>query len=161
MPNKEFNRLMKVSVMASQTASALVRTPLKRYQRGAGAGSAIATAVQAAPAAVIAPASAAARAFHCALLGVRNRSAPPFLILNTRRSRLKSIWVLLSLGKINGGLNAQVNLFRTSVSHTGKTPRRKQNIILKPPFGYHCGDCIIEGGFICFFSGLLVLKPSN
>lgn len=59
-----------------KTASALVRTPLKRYQRGAGAGSAIATAVQAAPAAVIAPASAAARAFHCALLGVRNSLDP-------------------------------------------------------------------------------------
>uniref|UniRef100_A0A5B6ZZ23 Autophagy-related protein 2 n=1 Tax=Davidia involucrata TaxID=16924 RepID=A0A5B6ZZ23_DAVIN len=40
-----------------KSASALVRTPLKRYQRGAGAGSALATAVQAAPAAVVAPAS--------------------------------------------------------------------------------------------------------
>ncbi|KAL6963999.1 hypothetical protein U1Q18_035005 [Sarracenia purpurea var. burkii] len=58
------------------TASALVRTPLKRYQRGAGAGSALATAVQAAPAAAIAPASAAARALHCALLGVRNSLDP-------------------------------------------------------------------------------------
>ncbi|XP_057488102.1 autophagy-related protein 2-like isoform X2 [Actinidia eriantha] len=59
-----------------KTASALVRTPLKRYQRGAGAGSAFASAVQAAPAAVIAPASATARALHCALLGVRNSLDP-------------------------------------------------------------------------------------
>lgn len=36
-------------------------------------GSALVTAVQATPAAAIAPASAAARALHCALLGVRNR----------------------------------------------------------------------------------------
>ena len=56
-----------------KTASALVRTPLKRYQRGAGAGSAIASAVQAAPAAASVPASATARALHYALLGVRNR----------------------------------------------------------------------------------------
>lgn len=55
-----------------KSASALVQTPLKRYQRGAGVGSALATAVQAAPVAAIAPASAAARAVHCALLGVRN-----------------------------------------------------------------------------------------
>ena len=46
---------------------------MKRYQRGAGAGSAIASAVQAAPAAAIVPASATARALHYALLGVRNR----------------------------------------------------------------------------------------
>lgn len=59
----------------SKSASALIRTPIKRYQRGAGMGSAFATAVQAAPAAAIAPASATARAVHCALLGVRNRSA--------------------------------------------------------------------------------------
>ncbi|XP_052191983.1 autophagy-related protein 2 [Diospyros lotus] len=59
-----------------KTASALVQTPFKRYQRGAGAGSALATAVKAAPAAVIAPASAAARAVHCALLGVRNSLDP-------------------------------------------------------------------------------------
>ncbi|XP_034681405.1 autophagy-related protein 2 isoform X10 [Vitis riparia] len=55
-----------------RSASALVQTPLKKYQRGAGAGSALATAVQAAPAAAIAPASGLARAVHCALLGVRN-----------------------------------------------------------------------------------------
>lgn len=59
----------------SKSASALIRTPIKRYQRGVGMGSAFATAVQAAPAAAIAPASATARAVHCALLGVRNRSA--------------------------------------------------------------------------------------
>ncbi|XP_060168251.1 autophagy-related protein 2 isoform X1 [Lycium barbarum] len=56
----------------SKSASALIRTPIKRYQRGAGMGTAFATAVQAAPAAAIAPASATARAVHCALLGVRN-----------------------------------------------------------------------------------------
>ncbi|KAL3814219.1 hypothetical protein ACJIZ3_015487 [Penstemon smallii] len=55
-----------------KSASALVQTPLKRYQHGAGMGSALTTAAQAAPAAAIAPASAAARAMHCALLGFRN-----------------------------------------------------------------------------------------
>lgn len=59
-----------------KSASALVQTPLKKYQRGAGVGSALATAVQAAPAAAIAPASAAARAMHFALLGVRNSLDP-------------------------------------------------------------------------------------
>nr|DAD41239.1 TPA_asm: hypothetical protein HUJ06_015562 [Nelumbo nucifera] len=59
-----------------KTASALVGTPMKTYQRGAGAASALATAVCAAPAAAIAPASAAARAVHCALLGVRNSLDP-------------------------------------------------------------------------------------
>ncbi|CAK9181246.1 unnamed protein product [Ilex paraguariensis] len=59
-----------------KSASALVRTPLKRYQRGAGVGSALASAVQAAPAAAVAPASAAARALHYALLGVRNSLDP-------------------------------------------------------------------------------------
>ncbi|KAK3036478.1 hypothetical protein RJ639_030825 [Escallonia herrerae] len=58
-----------------KSAAALVQTPLKRYQRGVGVGSALATAVKAAPVAVIAPASAAARAAHCVLLGVRNRLA--------------------------------------------------------------------------------------
>ncbi|CAH9100395.1 unnamed protein product [Cuscuta europaea] len=60
----------------SKSASALVRAPLKRYQRGAGVGSALVTAVKAAPAAAIAPASATARALHCALLGVRNSLDP-------------------------------------------------------------------------------------
>lgn len=60
----------------SKSASALIRTPITRYQRGAGMGSAFATAVQAAPAAAIAPASATARAVHCALLGVRNSLNP-------------------------------------------------------------------------------------
>lgn len=59
-----------------KSASALVRTPLKRYQRGDGAGSALVSAIQAAPAAAIAPASAAACALHCALLGVRNSLDP-------------------------------------------------------------------------------------
>ncbi|XVE93352.1 hypothetical protein REPUB_Repub01dG0184500 [Reevesia pubescens] len=55
-----------------KSASALVQTPLKKYQRGASAGSALATAVQAVPTAAIAPASACASAIHCALLGLRN-----------------------------------------------------------------------------------------
>ncbi|KAK4493461.1 hypothetical protein RD792_006586 [Penstemon davidsonii] len=59
-----------------KTASALVQSPLKRYQRGAGMGSALASVVQAAPGAAIAPASAAARAVHCALLGFRNSLDP-------------------------------------------------------------------------------------
>ncbi|RZC48420.1 hypothetical protein C5167_016847 [Papaver somniferum] len=59
-----------------KTASALVGTPLKTYQRGGGAGSALASAVCAAPAAAIAPASAAMRAVHCALLGFRNSLDP-------------------------------------------------------------------------------------
>ncbi|XP_043709640.1 autophagy-related protein 2 [Telopea speciosissima] len=59
-----------------KTASALVGTPLKTYQRGAGAGSALASAVCAAPGAAIAPATAAAGAVHYALLGVRNSLDP-------------------------------------------------------------------------------------
>lgn len=59
-----------------KSASALVQTPLKKYQRGASMGSALATVVQSAPAAAIAPASAAARAVHCALLGFRNSLDP-------------------------------------------------------------------------------------
>ncbi|KAI3992000.1 hypothetical protein MKX01_014891 [Papaver californicum] len=59
-----------------KTASALVGTPLKTYQRGGGAGSALASAVCAAPAAAITPASAAMRAVHCALLGFRNSLDP-------------------------------------------------------------------------------------
>ncbi|KAK2991508.1 hypothetical protein RJ640_016543 [Escallonia rubra] len=62
-----------------KSAAALVQTPLKKYQRGVGVGSALATAVQAAPVAVITPASAAARAAHCVLLGVRNRTLNPWL----------------------------------------------------------------------------------
>ncbi|GAA0167398.1 hypothetical protein LIER_22343 [Lithospermum erythrorhizon] len=60
----------------SKSASALVQAPFKKYQRGGGVGSAIATAVQAAPAAALSPASATARAVHCALLGVRNSLDP-------------------------------------------------------------------------------------
>ncbi|KAG8368366.1 hypothetical protein BUALT_Bualt15G0038000 [Buddleja alternifolia] len=59
-----------------KTASALVQKPLKIIQRGDGMGSALATAVKAAPAAAIAPASATARAFHCAFLGFRNSLDP-------------------------------------------------------------------------------------
>ncbi|ESQ47980.1 hypothetical protein EUTSA_v10019879mg [Eutrema salsugineum] len=59
-----------------KTASALVRTPLKKYQRGDGAGSAFATAVQGVPTAAIAPASACARAVHSALVGIRNSLDP-------------------------------------------------------------------------------------
>ncbi|OMO74070.1 hypothetical protein CCACVL1_16949 [Corchorus capsularis] len=59
-----------------KSASALVQTPLKKYQRGATAGSALATAVRAVPAAAIAPASGCASALHCALLGLRNSLDP-------------------------------------------------------------------------------------
>ncbi|KAJ4716330.1 autophagy-related protein 2-like [Melia azedarach] len=59
-----------------RSASALVRTPLKKYQRGASAGSALATAVRGVPAAAIAPASACASAVHYALLGLRNSLDP-------------------------------------------------------------------------------------
>ncbi|GKD42264.1 autophagy-related protein 2 isoform X1, partial [Tanacetum coccineum] len=47
-----------------KSASALVQTPLKKYQRGDGVGSALSTAVQAAPGAAIAPALASIRAVH-------------------------------------------------------------------------------------------------
>ncbi|KAK6159348.1 hypothetical protein DH2020_006662 [Rehmannia glutinosa] len=47
-----------------KSASALVQTPLKKYQRGGGMGSALASVVQSAPAAAIAPASGAARAVY-------------------------------------------------------------------------------------------------
>ncbi|KAM1790718.1 hypothetical protein ACFX12_034755 [Malus domestica] len=59
-----------------KSASALIRTPLKKYQRGAGAGPALATAARAVPAAAITPASACASAVHCALLGFRNSLDP-------------------------------------------------------------------------------------
>ncbi|KAJ4825810.1 hypothetical protein Tsubulata_039760 [Turnera subulata] len=59
-----------------KSASALVRTPLKKYQRGASAGTALATAVRAVPAAAIAPVSACAGAAHYALLGIRNSLDP-------------------------------------------------------------------------------------
>ncbi|MQM00160.1 hypothetical protein Taro_032893, partial [Colocasia esculenta] len=59
-----------------KTASALVGTPLKTYQRGAGAGSAFASVIRAAPVAAVTPASAVARALHCTLLGVRNSLDP-------------------------------------------------------------------------------------
>lgn len=52
---------------------------MKKYQRGAGAGPALATAARAVPAAAITPASACASAVHCALLGFRNRSVLHFL----------------------------------------------------------------------------------
>ncbi|XP_008456130.1 autophagy-related protein 2 isoform X1 [Cucumis melo] len=59
-----------------KSASALVRTPLKKYQRGASTVSAFATAVQAIPAAAIAPASACASAIHYTFLGLRNSLDP-------------------------------------------------------------------------------------
>jgi len=62
-----------------KTATALIRSPLKTYQRGGGVGSAFVTAVRGAPAAAIAPASAAAQALHCAFLGFRNRSISNFV----------------------------------------------------------------------------------
>ncbi|XP_030450461.2 autophagy-related protein 2 [Syzygium oleosum] len=59
-----------------KSASALVQTPLKKYQRGAGAGAAISTAFRAVPAATIAPVSACASAVHYTLLGIRNSLDP-------------------------------------------------------------------------------------
>ncbi|CAA7392036.1 unnamed protein product [Spirodela intermedia] len=59
-----------------KTTTALVGTPLKEYQRGAGTGSALASAIRAAPVVAVAPASAVARAVHCTLLGVRNSLDP-------------------------------------------------------------------------------------
>ncbi|KAL2904674.1 Autophagy-related protein 2 [Bienertia sinuspersici] len=58
------------------TTSALIHTPMKTYQHGGGASSAIVSAVRGAPVAAIAPASAAAHALRCALLGVRNSLDP-------------------------------------------------------------------------------------
>ncbi|KAL9275212.1 Autophagy-related protein [Drosera capensis] len=54
-----------------RSASALVHTPIKTYQRS-GSTAAIASAIRGAPAAAIAPASATAKAVHCVLRGVRN-----------------------------------------------------------------------------------------
>lgn len=59
-----------------KSASALVQKPLQKYQRGASAGSALATAVRAVPTASIVPASACARSIHYALLGLRNSLDP-------------------------------------------------------------------------------------
>ncbi|KAJ7546728.1 hypothetical protein O6H91_08G051700 [Diphasiastrum complanatum] len=59
-----------------RTASSLLGNPLKIYQRGAGAGLAVVSALKAAPAAALAPASAAAGAVHQALIGVRNGLDP-------------------------------------------------------------------------------------
>jgi autophagy-related protein 2 len=56
-----------------RTASALIGNPINVYNRGAGARSALTTAICGAPAAVVAPVSATARAVHYALLGIRNR----------------------------------------------------------------------------------------
>ncbi|XP_031482681.1 autophagy-related protein 2 isoform X1 [Nymphaea colorata] len=59
-----------------KSASALVGNPMKSYNRGASAGSALASAAKSAPAAAVAPATAAVGAIHCALLGVRNSLDP-------------------------------------------------------------------------------------
>ncbi|GKV22503.1 hypothetical protein SLEP1_g32368 [Rubroshorea leprosula] len=59
-----------------KSATALVRTPLKQYQRGASARSVLATAVRGVPTAAIAPASAFAGALHTALFGMRNSLDP-------------------------------------------------------------------------------------
>jgi autophagy-related protein 2 len=56
-----------------RTASALIGNPIKVYNRGAGAGSALATAICGAPGAAVAPLSASFRAAHYTLLGIRNR----------------------------------------------------------------------------------------
>ncbi|XP_037446734.1 autophagy-related protein 2-like [Triticum dicoccoides] len=59
-----------------RTASALIGNPINVYNRGAGARSALTTAICGAPAAVVAPVSATARAVHYALLGIRNSLDP-------------------------------------------------------------------------------------
>ncbi|GKV37988.1 hypothetical protein SLEP1_g45946 [Rubroshorea leprosula] len=59
-----------------KSASALVGTPLKNYQRGASAGAALATAVRAVPTAAIGPASACASAIRYTFLGLRNSLDP-------------------------------------------------------------------------------------
>ncbi|XP_054777004.1 autophagy-related protein 2-like [Prosopis cineraria] len=59
-----------------KSAAVLVQSPLKKYQRGSGAGPALAAAIRAVPAAAIAPASACASAVHYALLGIRNSLDP-------------------------------------------------------------------------------------
>ncbi|KHN31066.1 Autophagy-related protein 2 [Glycine soja] len=59
-----------------KSAAVLVQNPLKKFQRGSGAGPALAAAVRAVPAAAIAPASACASAVHYALLGFRNSLDP-------------------------------------------------------------------------------------
>ena len=56
-----------------KSASALVGNPLKKYQRGARALSAMTSAVWAIPAAAMAPAFACATAIHYTPLGFRNR----------------------------------------------------------------------------------------
>ncbi|KAI9123609.1 hypothetical protein K1719_004909 [Acacia pycnantha] len=59
-----------------KSAAVLVQSPLKKYQRGSGAGPALAAAIRAVPEAAIAPASACASAVHYALLGIRNSLDP-------------------------------------------------------------------------------------
>ncbi|KAK7362652.1 hypothetical protein VNO77_04771 [Canavalia gladiata] len=59
-----------------KSAAVLVQNPLKKFQRGSGAGPALAAAVRAVPAAALAPASACASAVHYALLGFRNSLDP-------------------------------------------------------------------------------------
>eukprot|EP00245_Coleochaete_scutata_P001805 TRINITY_DN1225_c0_g1_i4.p1 TRINITY_DN1225_c0_g1~~TRINITY_DN1225_c0_g1_i4.p1 ORF type:complete len:584 (+),score=89.76 TRINITY_DN1225_c0_g1_i4:230-1753(+) len=59
-----------------RTANALVGNPIKMYQKGAGAGAAMATALRAAPAAAIGVSVHTAGAVHTALLGVRNGLDP-------------------------------------------------------------------------------------
>ncbi|KAL5651363.1 hypothetical protein ACJX0J_036821, partial [Zea mays] len=61
-----------LTVGFGRTASALIGNPIKVYNRGAGVGSVLATAICGAPAAAVAPVSASARALHYALLGLRN-----------------------------------------------------------------------------------------
>ncbi|AQK83608.1 Retrovirus-related Pol polyprotein LINE-1 [Zea mays] len=59
-----------------RTSSAIIGNPIKVYNRGAGVGSVLATAICGAPAAAVAPISASARALHYALLGLRNSLDP-------------------------------------------------------------------------------------
>ncbi|XP_061367133.1 autophagy-related protein 2 [Gastrolobium bilobum] len=59
-----------------KSAAVLVQNPLKKYQRGSGAGPALAAAFRGVPTAAIAPASACASAVHYTLLGFRNSLDP-------------------------------------------------------------------------------------
>ncbi|THU50505.1 hypothetical protein C4D60_Mb06t20920 [Musa balbisiana] len=73
---KKANAYESLSDGFGRTISALVGTPLKVFQRGAGTGSALATAVHAVPAAAIYPLSYSARAVYSTLLGLRNSMDP-------------------------------------------------------------------------------------
>eukprot|EP00898_Chlorokybus_atmophyticus_P006013 jgi/Chlat1/6412/Chrsp45S06026 len=61
-------------------AATVVGTPMKAFQRGSSTRNAVASVFKAAPAAAVAPASAAALALHRTLLGVRNSLDPRYKV---------------------------------------------------------------------------------